>query len=281
MTESRPIRLLVVDDHAVVREGVASLIALEADMMVIGEATNGAEGEEAFHRLRPDITLMDLQMPVKGGVEAIADIRAVASSARIIVLTTFEGDVQAMRALKAGASGYLLKSSLRRELIDTIRSVHGGKRYVLPKVAQEIALHAAEAAQLDATFGDRMADRVAAIGGSWPFIGAFLAMMVVWMTLNVSHAFGVSFDPFPFILLNLSLSTLAALQAPIILMSQNRQAKKDRIAARHDYEVNLRAQLEIVRLSRKLDRMMHLAIRETKRAEETLEEVVESVRDGK
>ena len=123
MTESRPIRLLVVDDHAVVREGVASLIALEADMMVIGEATNGAEGEEAFHRLRPDITLMDLQMPVKGGVEAIADIRAVASSARIIVLTTFEGDVQAMRALKAGASGYLLKSSLRRELIDTIRSV--------------------------------------------------------------------------------------------------------------------------------------------------------------
>ncbi|MEK7456327.1 MAG: response regulator transcription factor [Pseudomonadota bacterium] len=144
MTESRPIRLLVVDDHAVVREGVASLIALEADMMVIGEATNGAEGEEAFHRLRPDITLMDLQMPVKGGVEAIADIRAVASSARIIVLTTFEGDVQAMRALKAGASGYLLKSSLRRELIDTIRSVHGGKRYVLPKVAQEIALHAAE-----------------------------------------------------------------------------------------------------------------------------------------
>ena len=144
-----------------------------------------------------------------------------------------------------------------------------------------IGVDAAEAAELAATFGDRMADRVAAIGGSWPFIGVFLAMMVVWMTLNVSHAFGVSFDPYPFILLNLSLSTLAALQAPIILMSQNRQAKKDRIAARHDYEVNLRAQLEIVRLSRKLDRMMHMAIRETKRAEETLDEVVEAVRDGK
>ena len=144
-----------------------------------------------------------------------------------------------------------------------------------------IGVDASEAAELTATFGDRMADRVAAIGGSWGFIGTFLALMAAWMALNVSHAWGVRFDPYPFILLNLSLSTLAALQAPIILMSQNRQAKKDRIAARHDYEVNLRAQLEIVRLSRKLDRMMHLVIRETKRAEETFEEVVEAVRDGK
>lgn len=141
-----------------------------------------------------------------------------------------------------------------------------------------IGVDASEAAQLAATFGDRMADRVAAIGGSWGFIGAFLTLMVLWMVLNVARLWGVSFDPYPFILLNLSLSTLAALQAPIILMSQNRQAKKDRITARHDYEVNLRAQLEIVRLSRKLDRMMHLAIREAKKTGETIDEVVEAVR---
>ncbi len=139
-------------------------------------------------------------------------------------------------------------------------------------------LDAAEAAQIVATTGDRMADRVAAIGGSWGFIVAFLLIMAGWMAINVSHAFGADFDPFPFILLNLSLSTLAALQAPIILMSQNRQSKKDRITARHDYEVNLRTQLEIVRLSRKLDRVMHLAIREAKRAEESIEEVKEEVR---
>lgn len=139
-------------------------------------------------------------------------------------------------------------------------------------------LDAAEAAQLASTFGDRMADKVAAIGGSWGFIFAFVLVMAVWMAINVSHAFGADFDPYPFILLNLSLSTLAALQAPIILMSQNRQSKKDRITARHDYEVNLRTQLEIVRLSRKLDKMMHLAIREAKKAEETIEEVIEEVR---
>lgn len=144
MTGDAPIRLLIVDDHAIVREGVASLIAPEADMVVVGEAENGAEGEEAYHRLRPDIVLMDLQMPEKDGVEAITGIRAKAPNARIIVLTTYEGDVAAMRALKAGACGYLLKNSLRKELIDTIRAVHAGKRYVLPKIAQEIALHAAE-----------------------------------------------------------------------------------------------------------------------------------------
>lgn len=144
MTSDGRIRLLVVDDHAVVREGVAAIVAAEPDIVVVGEAANGAEGEAAFHRLRPDITLMDLQMPTKGGVEAIGDIRAKAPTARIIVLTTYDGDVQAMRALKAGASGYLLKTSLRKELIDTIRAVHAGRRYVLPQVAQEIALRAAE-----------------------------------------------------------------------------------------------------------------------------------------
>ena len=144
-----------------------------------------------------------------------------------------------------------------------------------------LGIDAAEAQQLEATFGDRMADRVAAVGGSWGFIVVFVVIMIAWMAVNVTHTLGADFDPFPFILLNLTLSTLAALQAPIILMSQNRQSKKDRIAARHDYEVNLRTQLEIVRLSRKLDRIMHLAIRGAKRAEESLEEVVEEVRGGK
>ena len=150
---------------------------------------------------------------------------------------------------------------------------------VLCRVAStEIELDPDELEVADMRFGDRMADRVAAVGGSWGFIIAFLALMIVWMALNVTHAFGVEFDPFPFILLNLSLSTLAALQAPIILMSQNRQAKKDRITNRHDYEVNLRTTVEILRLSRKLDRMAHFAIREAKKAEEAIDEVVEEVR---
>ena len=140
-------------------------------------------------------------------------------------------------------------------------------------------MDAAEAAAISATFGDRMADKVAAIGGSWGFISVFLALMVAWMALNVSHAWGIEFDPFPFILLNLTLSTLAALQAPIILMSQNRQSKKDRITARHDYEVNLRTQLEIVRLSRKLDKIVHVAIREVKKAEEVMGDVLGEVID--
>ena len=173
---------------------------------------------------------------------------------------------------------------LARELLGReLEELDEEEQDVIQRVAagSYIGVDASEAAQIAATFGDRMADRVAAIGGSWGFIGAFLLLMVVWMALNVSRAWGVEFDPYPFILLNLSLSTLAALQAPIILMSQNRQAKKDRIAARHDYEVNLRAQLEIVRLSRKLDRVIHLAMREAKRAGETMEEVAEAVRDAK
>ncbi len=141
---SRPISVLSVDDHAVFREGIASLVGTEADMTIVGEAANGVEAVEAFRRLRPDVTLMDLQMPVMGGVEATAAIRDIAADARVVVLTTYQGDAQAVRALKAGASGYLLKSSLRRELLDTIRLVHAGRRFILPEVAQEIALHAAD-----------------------------------------------------------------------------------------------------------------------------------------
>ena len=129
---------------------------------------------------------------------------------------------------------------------------------VLCRVAStEIELDPDELEVVNVRFGDRMADRVAAIGGSWGFIGAFLALMIVWMALNVTQLWGVDFDPYPFILLNLSLSTLAALQAPIILMSQNRQAKKDRISNRHDYEVNLRTTIELLRLDRKIDKVFN------------------------
>lgn len=114
--------------------------------MLVGEAGTGLEAIAAIRNLRPDITLMDLQMPKMSGMEAIAAILAETPLARIIVLTTYDGDVQAMRALKAGACGYLLKNSLRRELIDTIRLVHAGRRYVPPEIAQDIVLHAAQEA---------------------------------------------------------------------------------------------------------------------------------------
>ncbi|WP_341713647.1 DUF1003 domain-containing protein [Erythrobacter sp.] len=146
---------------------------------------------------------------------------------------------------------------------------------VLSRVAAGtyIGIDASEAAQLHATFGERMADRVAAIGGSWAFIIAFGVVLFTWMLINseVLGALGIKpFDGYPFIFLNLILSMLAAIQAPIIMMSQNRQAAKDRIAARHDYEVNLRTQLEILRLSRKVDRLVRIAMRTAKEVEEEL-----------
>jgi DNA-binding NarL/FixJ family response regulator len=137
----RKIRVLVVDDHPVLRDGVAAIVGNQSDMEAVGEARDGAEAVERFHALRPDVTLMDLQMPGMNGVDAIAAIRAEHPEARIIVLTTYAGDAQAVRALKAGAVGYLLKSSLRTELIDAIHDVHRGQRHVHREIADEIALH--------------------------------------------------------------------------------------------------------------------------------------------
>ncbi|WP_447756481.1 response regulator [Sphingopyxis fribergensis] len=144
MTGARPIRLLLVDDHVMLRQGIAAIVEPETDMQVVGEAENGAEAIEAFGRLRPDVTLMDLQMRVMSGLDAIAGIREQSPQARILVLTTYSGDVQAVRALKAGAYGYLLKSSLIDELLAAIRAVHAGRRYIPADIAQEIAIHSAE-----------------------------------------------------------------------------------------------------------------------------------------
>lgn len=149
-----PIRILVVDDHPLLREGVASILEDRSDMAVIGEACDGAEAVARFAELRPDVTLMDLQMPGMNGVEAILAIRAQFPDARILVLTTYAGDVQAVRALKAGATGYLLKSSLRTEMLDAIHNVHRGRRHVHGDVAAEIALHVTD---------DNLSEREAAV----------------------------------------------------------------------------------------------------------------------
>ena len=141
MTVDNPIRILVVDDHPVLREGIASLLANEADMVLVGEANNGWEGIEIFRSHRPDITLMDLQMPLMNGSEVILAIRKDFPDARIIVLTTHRGDAQAARAIRAGAYGYLLKTMIRRELVETIRIVHSGRKKVPPEIAVELAEH--------------------------------------------------------------------------------------------------------------------------------------------
>ncbi len=138
------IRVLVVDDHPVLRDGVTAILENQTDMEMVGSACDGIEAIERYRVLRPDVTLMDLQMPRMGGVEAIVGIREADPAARIIVLTTYAGDAHAIRALKAGASGYLLKSSLRTEMIDAIRNVHGGQRHVHRDVAGEIAQHVVE-----------------------------------------------------------------------------------------------------------------------------------------
>jgi len=138
------IRVLSVDDHALLRDGIAALIANQSDMELVAEASNGREAIEMFRKHNPDVTLMDLQMPEMGGIDAMSAIRSEFPEARIIVLTTYAGDVQVFRALKGGARAFLLKGLLRKELLDTIRAVHAGQRRLPPEIAAEIAEHATD-----------------------------------------------------------------------------------------------------------------------------------------
>ena len=139
-----PIRILTVDDHRLIRQGIAGLVAVESDMRVVAEAANGREALLQFSAYRPDITLMDLQMPEMNGLDAISAIRGEYPEARIIVLTTYSGDVQALRALRAGARAYLLKDGLEKELLDAIRAVHAGRKAVSPEVSFQLAEHATD-----------------------------------------------------------------------------------------------------------------------------------------
>jgi len=141
-TASGMIRLLTVDDHPLLRDGIAAMIANQPDMDLVAEAATGAEGIEKFRAFQPDVTLMDLRLPDMSGTDSILTIRKEFPSARIIVLTTYNGDIQAGRALKAGAYGYLLKSMVRKELLETIRAVHTGRRRIPAEIANGMAEHA-------------------------------------------------------------------------------------------------------------------------------------------
>jgi DNA-binding NarL/FixJ family response regulator len=142
--ETKTIRILTADDHALLRQGIASLVEIETDMELVAQASTGREAIEQFRRHRPDITLMDLQMPDISGIEAIIAIRSEFPDARVVVLTTYAGDVQVVRALKAGARGYLLKGNVHTDLLAIIRAVHAGQKRIPAEVAAELAMHTTE-----------------------------------------------------------------------------------------------------------------------------------------
>lgn len=144
MKPDQPIKVLIVDDHPLMREGIAAAIKVEPDMVVAGDAADGDLAIDQFFKCRPDVTLMDLQMPNRNGIDAVMAIRQTQANAKILVLTTYGGDAYAERALRAGAMGFLLKSTLHRELVQAIRMVHSGHRYVQQDVARELVAHIGE-----------------------------------------------------------------------------------------------------------------------------------------
>jgi DNA-binding NarL/FixJ family response regulator len=144
MQTTVPIRVLCVDDHPLLREGIASIIGNEPDMLLVSEASSGSEAIERLREHRPDITLMDIRLPDICGIDALIAIRSDFDDARIIMLTTFEGDVEIQRALQAGTHGYMLKSIPRKQLLDVIRRVHGGRKHIPPEVAAHLAEHMGE-----------------------------------------------------------------------------------------------------------------------------------------
>lgn len=170
---SKLIRILTVDDHPLLRKGIAALVNAEPDMKLVAEASNGAEAIGMFREHRPDVTLMDLQMPDMNGTEAIVRIQSEFPTARIVVLTTYTGDTQVLRALKAGARGYILKGHVHRELLDIIRAVHAGQKRIPPEIAAELVEHAT-----DDALSSREIDvlRLIAVGNSNKLIADQLAI---------------------------------------------------------------------------------------------------------
>jgi DNA-binding NarL/FixJ family response regulator len=146
MGETSTLRVLSVDDHPLLREGIAAIVNNQPDMQLAGSASSGAEAVQMFRELRPDITLMDLRLPDKSGIDAMIAIRSEFADARVVMLTTFEGDVEIQRALEAGARAYVLKSTPARELVDIIRHVHAGKKRVPPEIAARLAEHLSDEA---------------------------------------------------------------------------------------------------------------------------------------
>jgi DNA-binding NarL/FixJ family response regulator len=160
MTGQVPIRIFSVDDHALLRQGIATIIGLQPDMALVAQASTGSEAIQRFRHERPDVTLLDIRLPDLSGIDVLIAIRSEFADARIIMLTTFEGDVQIQRALEAGACGYLLKNMSTTELVDAIRQVHAGKKRISPQAAASLAEHAS-----DESLTPRELDVLQQIGG--------------------------------------------------------------------------------------------------------------------
>ena len=184
MSEKRKIKILVVDDHPFLREGIVGAINSQSDMVLIGEASNGKEAIEQFRLHRPDVTLMDLQMPIMNGTDAIIAIRSEFPGARVVVLTAYKGDVQALRAFKAGAVGYLVKNMLRKDLLDTIRVADSGRRRILPEIARELGEHIVDDELSDREIGVL---KLIAAGTSNKIIAAHLSLSETTVKTHVQH----------------------------------------------------------------------------------------------